>query len=370
MALNQDSNGGLWGQQDKDAFLDYSFDWADWLSPGDTIASSTWATDAALTLNSASVSGSITTIWVQGGAQNKWYAITNTVVSTQGRRDQRTFRLFITDDTATATASDGSLLFKNRFNAVEEMRRDRLMMAAAGAMPSTDISDDYIWQKLRAAEAEIGRLLRVPLAPTQFFPKEPTPDQLAALPAGMPWAVDPGYDYSPDFFQGERWGLLRLRQKPVISVSSLVFAYPSTASPQFTFPLDWLRIDKKYGQIQIVPTSAAYLATMNTFVLQALSSGRQIPMALEFTYVAGLTDAVNEWPDLIDVIKKKAVLSIVEDTFLPASGSISADGLSQSTSYQMDQYHEMIDRKLYGPKGSNGGLMAAIHGVRAGVLMG
>lgn len=370
MALNQDSNGGQWAQQDKDAFLSYSFDWSDWLSAGDSIATSTWATDAALILNSAGLSGTVTTIWVQGGAQNNWYAVTNTVITTQGRRNQRTFRLFIVDDTATATVSDGSLLFKNRSNAIDDMRRDRMMVAASGAMPSVEISDDYIWSKIKAAEAEIARLLRVPLVPTQFFPKDPTPEQIAALPAGMPWGIDPGYDYSPDFFQGDRFGLTKLRNKPIVSISSLAFAYPSAISPAFTFPIEWLRIDKKYGQVQIVPTTSAYMATMNTFVLQSLSSGRQIPLALEFTYIAGLTDAVNNWPDLIDLIKKKAVLSIIEDTFIPASGSISADGLSQSMSVQMDQYHDMIDRKLYGPNGSNGGLMSAIHGIRVGGMLG
>ena len=65
---------------------------------------------------------------------------------------------------------------------------------------------------------------------------------------------------------------------------------------------------------------------------------------------------------------KKAVLKILEDSFLPQSGSISADGLSQSLSVDMEKYHDMIDRTLNGGKGSNGGLMTAIHGVRIGVL--
>jgi len=70
----------------------------------------------------------------------------------------------------------------------------------------------------------------------------------------------------------------------------------------------------------------------------------------------------------LDAVLKKAALKILEDAFLPQSGSISADGLSQSMSVDMDKYHDAIDRILNGGKGSNGGLMTAIHGVRFGVM--
>jgi hypothetical protein len=62
------------------------------------------------------------------------------------------------------------------------------------------------------------------------------------------------------------------------------------------------------------------------------------------------------------------VLKVIDDGFLPQSGSISADGLSQSLSVDMDKYHDAIGRTLNGGKGSNGGLMTAIHGIRVGVV--
>ncbi|WP_163333495.1 hypothetical protein, partial [Klebsiella aerogenes] len=67
---------------------------------------------------------------------------------------------------------------------------------------------------------------------------------------------------------------------------------------------------------------------------------------------------------------KTASLKIIEDAFLPSSGSISADGLSQSISFEAEQHADAIQRVLHGPKGSNGGLMTAIHGIRLGFLGG
>ncbi len=102
--------------------------------------------------------------------------------------------------------------------------------------------------------------------------------------------------------------------------------------------------------------------------MQALSGGRLIPFMIQLRYTSGLQNVFRDWPDLIDVIKKKAVLGIIKDSFLPSSGSISADGLSQSSSIDTGMYDDMIDLAIDGPKGSNGGLMTAIHGVRFSIL--
>lgn len=252
--------------------------------------------------------------------------------------------------------------------AVDKLRDDRLLLAAAGALPSVQVSDDFLWDKLRAAEAAIAHELRVPLVPTAFFPAEPTADEIAAL-GGMPWAIDPGYDYKPeDFAWNDKWGMLKLRNKPLQSVSRVRFAYPGGPTAHYDLPLDWVRADNKYGTIQFVPSSTAFAAPLNQFVMQAIGRGRSIPLAIQLTYVAGLKDVKADYPDLIDAVYKMAALKIVEDAFLPQSGSISADGLSQSVSNDMANHSETIDRILHGGKGSNGGLMAAIHGIRIGVM--
>lgn len=250
---------------------------------------------------------------------------------------------------------------------VDEIRKDRLMAAAAGVLQGVKVSDDYIWDKIRAAESEMAHTLRVPLVPTHFFPMKPNATQIAALD-GMAWGVDPAYDYSPDMFHGDKWGYMITRQRPIIDVIRLRFAYPTQDQGFVDIPNDWLRYDAKFGHLRIVPASPAVFMTMNAFVMTALTGGRSIPFMMQLEYVAGLTDVATTFPELLDAIKKMAVLKIVGDAFLPQSGSISGDGLSESMSVDMSKYHEAIDHIINGPEGSNGGLMTKIHGIRMLVM--
>lgn len=250
---------------------------------------------------------------------------------------------------------------------VQELREDRLMAAAAGAFQNIEVSDDYLWQKIRAAESEISHTLRVPLVPTRFFPNKPTQEQIDALD-GMAWAVDAAYDYDPDMFHFDKWGYFVTRQKPIISVERMWFSYPSRTDGWFTVPNDWIRTDARYGHIRLVPSSPAIFTTMSTFIMTALAGSRTIPFMINLEYTAGLADVETTYPELLDCIKKMAVLKVISDAFLPQSGSISADGLSQSISIDMSKYHESVDRILNGEQGSNGGLMSKIHGIRMMVI--
>lgn len=251
---------------------------------------------------------------------------------------------------------------------VEELRADRLMIASQNFFAGITLSDDFLWGKVLAAESEIKHTLRVPLVATQFFATPPSSSDLAAMPPGMPWDIDPAYDYDPEFFQGEKWGYIVTRQKPVQTVQRIRFAYPAPSSLFFDIPLDWIRLDQKYGHIRLVPATSAFSAPLSAFMMQALGGGRTIPFMIQLNYVAGIANAATDYPELLDVIKKLAVLKAVEDGFLPQSGSISADGLSQSMSVDMEKYRDTINNILNGPKGSNGGLMTAIHGVRNTVM--
>lgn len=246
---------------------------------------------------------------------------------------------------------------------VDELRRDRLMSAAAGVLTGVSVSDDYLWQKIRAAESEISHILRVPLVPTHFFTSKPSPEQIETLD-GMAWAVEPAYDYEPSMFHFERWGYFITRQRPIVEIKRMWFAYPSAKDGWFDVPLDWVRTDDKYGHIRLVPSSPAVFQSMSTFMMTALTGSRSIPFMINLEYVAGLTDVDTNYPELLDAIKKMAVLKIVGDAFLPQSGSISADGLTESLSVDMGKYHEIVDRILNGEPGSNGGLMAKLHGIR------
>lgn len=260
-----------------------------------------------------------------------------------------------------------SLLFV-RDLIVDELRRDQLILMAQTFFPGLTMTDDFIWSSVQAAESDIARTLRVPLVPTQFFANPPTDVQIAAVPAGMPYAIDAAYDYDSDFFTGEKWGFIVLRKKPLISVGLIRFVYPAPTIGFYDIPGDWLRIDRKYAHIRFVPASSPFVAPLNAFILQALGGGRSIPFAIEVNYIAGLTDVWSTYPELIDVIKKMAILKIIENGFLPQSGSISADGLSQSMSIDMKVYRDGINTILNGPPGANGGLMTAIHGIRTSAL--
>ncbi|WP_441280573.1 hypothetical protein [Tardiphaga sp. 862_B3_N1_1] len=246
---------------------------------------------------------------------------------------------------------------------VDEIRRDRLMAATAGILQGISVSDAYLWDKVRAAESEIAHTLRVPLVPTRYFPIQPTAAELAALD-GMAWDIDVGYDYEPEMFERDKWGYIVTRQRPIISVEYMRFAYPTQDQGFFDVPVDWLRVDSRPGHIRIVPSSSAVLMGTAGFAMTTLINRRNIPAMVQLAYTAGLKNAIADYPELLDIIKKKAVLKIIGDAYLPQSGSISADGLSESMSVDMTKYSDFIDEAINGPKGSNGGLMTAIHGIR------
>lgn len=250
---------------------------------------------------------------------------------------------------------------------VDELRADRLFAAAAGILQDVKVSDRYLWEKVLAAESELSHTLRVPLVPTRYFPIPPTQVELAAL-GDMAWAIDPGYDYDPAMFERDKWGYLVARHRPIISVQYMRFAYPKQDIGFFDVPPEWLRIDSRPGHLRIVPSSSAVLMGTAGFAMSSMLNRRTVPDMVQLSYTAGLVNAGTDYPELIDVIKKMAVLKIVEDSFLPQSGSISADGLSQSLSVDMSKYADAIDVTVNGRAGSNGGLMTKIHGIRAMVF--
>lgn len=250
--------------------------------------------------------------------------------------------------------------------AVDQLREDQLVLAASSIMADLKFTDDYLWGKLLAAESHVAHALRVPLVPTRFFPIDPSPEQIVAL-GGQPWALDAPYDYNPGDWYGDKWGFVLTRQKPIQSVLSMKFVYPSPAQTIVDVPADWIRLDKKYGHLQIVPTGTAYQTLLGGLFMSSLSGGKTLPFTVHLDYIAGLADVHADFPDLVDAVLKMAVVKIVEDAVLPQSGSISADGLSQSLSVDAGTYHEAVDRVLNGADG-NGGLMARIHGIRAMVM--
>lgn len=362
----------IWDEKYPSAVVPFTFDLTGVLPDGDSLTQAYWSvapvgvTGGAL-VNASAFEGNLVTLWVEGGLPLQWYLFTCNWTSADQVVDSFAFRLYIraAEVLSPTDLPMGTALFPNRFTATSKLQTDRLLLAGKSVLPAITLSDDYVWEKLITAESEMAHTLRVKFAPTTFFPLAPTQAQIDAL-AGAPWDIDPGYDYRSSFFQGESFGLIKLRNKPIVSVSKIRFAYPSPAAEFFDIPVDWVRADNKYGTIQLVPSTATFSAPLSAFFMQAIGGGKTIPFMIQITYVAGLS--ADDYPELLDIVKRAAVLKILEDAFVPSSGSISADGLSQSISTDMEKYRDMIEYVLNGPKGSNGGLMTAIHGIRMGVV--
>ena len=256
-----------------------------------------------------------------------------------------------------ATPADTSALFV-RGPALSSLREDRLLHALSTYAPDATFSDDYLWGKLRAAEMDAERRLRVFFSPVEIIPQGSNEDTDALDAAGIRWIEEPGYDFDPELFKGETWGLIETRQRPIIRVDSIHFAWPAPGmGAAFTVPASWLRIDKKYGRLNLVPTQNLLTLPLNTFILSALSGGRSVPLMMQIRYAAGLKNAAQNYPDLMDLVQKMAVLNVLSDLFLPQSGSISADGLSQSLSLDLDKYRQGVEDRL-------DALRQALHGVR------
>lgn len=75
------------------AKLDYGFDWSLWLASGETVATSVWTVDAALTQSSPSNTGTVTSVFVEGGVSGTSYKLINNITTSVGRKDSRTIKL-------------------------------------------------------------------------------------------------------------------------------------------------------------------------------------------------------------------------------------------------------------------------------------
>lgn len=351
------------------ANLNYSLDYTADMQPGDAITNSVWVAPPGLTLTNASFTNNIVTVDIGGGAAGEWYAITNLATGITGAGATpalvyaASIRLYVKDDAALGAGLN--LPFPSILAALATIRRDRLLYVSQIFFPGIPLEDDYLLEKLSASTALIQRQLRVYLVPTEMIPNTATQDEINALTAaGNVVVQEPAYDYNPEIFIGNTWGFQPLRQRPIIAVHSMQFVYPTPGASIFTIPSEWIRLDKKYGTLNLLPVQTATMLPLNAFILSALGGGRTVPNFIEIRYRAGLENVAQDWPDILDVILKATVLSIVEDMFIPssASSSVSADGLSQtsSLSLKMEEYQQVIDRKINIIKSAMFGIVMAV----------
>jgi hypothetical protein len=82
--------------KDDDAVLDYGFDWSEWLGT-DTIVSSVWTVPTGISQEAESETTTTTTVWLSGGTIGNTYTITNRIVTTAGRTDERSLRVYVAE---------------------------------------------------------------------------------------------------------------------------------------------------------------------------------------------------------------------------------------------------------------------------------
>jgi len=81
--------------KDPDAKLDYGFDWTNWLADGETVITSNWTVPVGITKESEANDGYQTVAWLSGGTLETEYTVTNSIVTSAGREEDRSFRVKI-----------------------------------------------------------------------------------------------------------------------------------------------------------------------------------------------------------------------------------------------------------------------------------
>ena len=83
--------------KDPNSRLDFACDWSAWLQDGETITGSEWLPDTGITMDSDSIAGGRTIVWLSGGTAGQRYAVTNRITTSAGRIDDRTLRISVRD---------------------------------------------------------------------------------------------------------------------------------------------------------------------------------------------------------------------------------------------------------------------------------
>jgi hypothetical protein len=83
--------------KDPSAVLDYVFDWSRWLADSETITTSTITVSSGITLDSSSNTTTTATAWISGGTVGRPYTVTDRIVTNQGRTDDRTITIRVTN---------------------------------------------------------------------------------------------------------------------------------------------------------------------------------------------------------------------------------------------------------------------------------
>lgn len=98
--------------------LSYGHDWSTWLG-SETIASSSWAADAGITIDSDSNSTTATSVFLSGGTAGTSYTLSNTITDTAGNTEVEHFEVYVrqglTVETGTGASDSNSYVSEEEF---------------------------------------------------------------------------------------------------------------------------------------------------------------------------------------------------------------------------------------------------------------
>lgn len=83
--------------KDPDAVLDWKWDWSEWLDAGETISSSTFEASVGIEVQSSSHTSTSATVWLAGGSPGQPYKVSNRITTNQGRTDERSITVRVTE---------------------------------------------------------------------------------------------------------------------------------------------------------------------------------------------------------------------------------------------------------------------------------
>lgn len=84
-------------KKDPDAVLDWVWDWNEWLEEIETISTSTFIASVGITMDSTSNTTKTATVWLSGGTAGQVYQVTNRIVTSAGRTDDRSITIRVTE---------------------------------------------------------------------------------------------------------------------------------------------------------------------------------------------------------------------------------------------------------------------------------
>ena len=147
--------------------------------------------------------------------------------------------------------------------------------------------------------------------------------------------LDEPHDYHVEEYKS--YAFIQLYRYPVIEITDIRAEFP-VSQELLKFPLEWVRLDKAGGQINLIPSSgsiSAFFITQQGAFLPLFQRFRYLPAFWRIAYNAGFED--DKIPiDVADAAAKLASISVLRvlGDLIGGVGvqslSVSLDGLSQS----------------------------------------